>query len=303
MRKFIPAVLTLSAFLVGCSNQPGAVQSQVLHRATGSWDGKPYTHYPDGQPVLSLVKVSIPPNTTLDWHCHQALNLGYLKEGELEVETRGGKRTTLTAGNTLAELVGEVHRGRTTRQAATVMVFHAANEELAFSTPQDQCPGQRPPADGPLDILLDDIEHRLASAESVALHKWDKAQPVQDNKRELQILNDVRNNAWRYQLPAERAAAFFADQIEAHKMMQYSLLNRWHSQGRSPDTSRRDLQQELRPELDALQARLLQHLASLPSDTGSACNQRLASSINERGLSPLMKQAMVRATGQLCDQR
>lgn len=253
MRKFIPAVLTLSAFLVGCSNQPGVVQTQVLHRATGSWDGEPYTHYPDGEPVLSLVKVSIPPNTTLDWHCHQALNLGYLKEGELEVETRSGKRTTLTAGNTLAELVGEVHRGRTTRQAATVLVFHAANEELAFSTPQDQCPGQRPPAEGPLDILLDDIEHRLASAESVALHKWDKAQPVQDN-------------------------------------------------GRTPDTPRRDLQQELRPELDALQARLLQHLASLPSDTGSACNQRLASSINERGLSPLMKQAMVRATGQLCDQ-
>ncbi|MBV4489485.1 chorismate mutase [Pseudomonas sp. RD9SR1] len=181
------------------------------------------------------------------------------------------------------------------------MIFHVANEELALSTPQDQCPGRPPSAEEPLDTLLDAIEQRLASAEFVALHKWDRGQPVQDGKRELQILDGVRNNAWRYQLPAERAAAFFADQIEAHKMVQYSLLNRWHSRGRTPDTPRRDLKQELRPELDALQAKLLQHLASLPSDSGSACNQRLTISINERGLSPLMKQALVRATGQLCD--
>lgn len=301
MSRFLPAVLTLSALLSGCSSQPGTVQTQVLHRATGSWEGTPYTRYPEGQPVLSLVKVSIPAHTTLDWHCHQALNLGYLAEGELEVETTDGERTRLIAGDTLAELVDEVHRGKTMRQAATVMVFHAANEDLAFSTPQGQCPRRQPADEGPLETLLDDIEHRLANAEFVALHKWDKTQPVQDSKRERQILNDVRNNAWRYGLPGERAASFFADQIEAHKMVQYSFLNQWHSQGQAPDTPRRDLQHELRPELDALQARLLKGLASLPNESRVDCNQRLATSINERALPQLMKHALIRATGQLCD--
>ncbi|WP_367394305.1 cupin domain-containing protein [Pseudomonas sp. X4] len=143
MRKLLPAMITVSALLAGCASNgtaPGQATSQVLHRATGSWDGTPYRDYPEGRPVLSLVKVSIPAHTTLGWHCHQALNLGYLAEGTLEVETRDGKRTSLVAGQTLAELQGEVHRGHTTRQPATVMVFHASNEDLAFSTPEAECP-------------------------------------------------------------------------------------------------------------------------------------------------------------------
>lgn len=143
MRKLLPAMITVSALLAGCASNgtaPGQATSQVLHRATGSWDGTPYLDYPEGRPVLSLVKVSIPAHTTLGWHCHQALNLGYLAEGRLEVETRDGKRTSLVAGQTLAELQGEVHRGHTTAQPATVMVFHASNEDLAFSTPEAECP-------------------------------------------------------------------------------------------------------------------------------------------------------------------
>ncbi|NOO53696.1 cupin domain-containing protein, partial [Klebsiella pneumoniae] len=91
MRKLLPAMITVSALLTGCASNgtaPGQATSQVLHRATGSWDGTPYLDYPEGRPVLSLVKVSIPAHTTLGWHCHQALNLGYLTEGRLEVETR-----------------------------------------------------------------------------------------------------------------------------------------------------------------------------------------------------------------------
>lgn len=303
MRRFLPAVLTISALIAGCSTHapgPAQVQSQVLHRATNSWDGTPYTHYPEGQPVLYLVKVDIPAHTTLDWHCHPALNMGYLADGTLEVEARDGKRIKLVAGDTLAELVGDVHRGHTARQPATVLVFHAATDDQAISIPQAQCLPHQPSGE-PLNTLLDTIEQRLASAEPVALHKWDNAQPVQDSEREQQVQADVRDNAWRYQLPADRAAAFFADQIEAHKMLQYRLLNHWRSQGQAPDSPRRDLQGQLRPELDDLQVSLLQSLARFDSHPSSDCAQRLTTAINKRALPPSLKQAVVRATGQLCD--
>ncbi|MGE8324293.1 MAG: chorismate mutase [Pseudomonas sp.] len=273
----------------------------MLHRATHSWDGTPYTHYPQGQPVLYLVKVDIPAHTTLDWHCHPALNMGYVAEGTLEVEARDGKRVKLVAGDTLAELVGDVHRGHTAGQPATVLAFHAATDDQAISIAQAQCPPRQPSGEGPLGTLLGAIEQRLASAEPVALHKWDNTQPVQDSEREQQVQADVRNNAWRYQLPADRAAAFFADQIEAHKMLQYRLLNHWHSQGQAPDSPRRDLQGQLRPELDALQVSLLQSLASFDSHPSPNCAQHLATAIDKRALPPSMKQAVIRATGQLCD--
>ncbi len=303
MRTSLPIALMAIGLLAGCSASPseaGKVQSEVLYRTSASWDGTPYPAYPEGQPVLSLVKVSIPANTTLDWHCHQGFNLGYLAEGKLEVETRDGKQIHLKAGDTLAELVNEVHRGHTREQAATVMVFHAATEQLAFSTPEAQCPTPFNADDSALNTLLKGIEQRLTTAQDVALHKWDNAQPVYAQQRERQVLANVRNNAWRYQLTPERAQAFFADQIEAHKMVQYSLINRWQVQGEAPDTPRRDLEQAVRPQLDDLQAVLLQSLANFDNAYRPDCASRLAATIDARATDPGLKQALVRATGQLC---
>ncbi|WP_143493359.1 MULTISPECIES: gamma subclass chorismate mutase AroQ [unclassified Pseudomonas] len=304
MRKLLPAMITVSALLAGCASNgtaPGQATSQVLHRATGSWDGTPYRNYPEGRPVLSLVKVSIPAHTTLGWHCHQALNLGYLAEGRLEVETRDGKRTSLVAGQTLAELQGEVHRGHTTGQPATVMVFHASNEDLAFSTPEAECPPLDATSEDAFDNLINAIEKRLATAESIALHKWDNDQPVQDTEREQQVQARVRNSAWRHQLPAERATRFFADQIEAHKMVQYALLERWQRRGAAPDAHRRDLTSELRPELDRLQAELLHSLSAFDKERRADCARQLATKLHKRPQPIALKQAMIRASSKLCD--
>ncbi|WP_449430791.1 chorismate mutase [Pseudomonas putida] len=277
------------------------MQFETLHRATGSWDGKPYDSYPEGQPVLSLVKISIPPQTTLDWHCHQALNLGYLVEGELKVETRDGKTVQLRAGDTLAELVDDVHRGHTQAQPATVMVFHAATKDFTLSTPAAQCPPSAPPSTLPVSNLLAHIQQRLYIANDVALHKWDLRKPVQDSLREQQLLQGVQTHAAEYGLSAQRAVAFFSDQIEANKMLQYNLLSAWHAKGEAPDTPRRDLVEELRPQLDKLQADLLHALASFDARQSSNCARQVADDIAQRQTTAVLKQAMIRASGQLCD--
>ncbi|WP_082428188.1 chorismate mutase [Pseudomonas sp. NBRC 111119] len=301
MQKILPALLT-AALLTGCvSHGQEAVKSQVLHRATGSWDGTPYRQYPAGPPVLSLVRLTIPANTTLDWHCHKALNLGYLAEGSLEVETRDGKRIHLNAGDTLAELVGEVHRGHTAGQPATVMVFHAADETLAFSTPEAQCPAQRPAENTALNALLDLVEKRLTTAEAVALHKWDKKQPVQATEREQQVLASVRQASPGLGVAPQRAEAFFADQMEANKLVQYTLLSQWHLAGQAPDTQRLDLTDVIRPRLDELQADLLAKLAAFDQHPVPGCAAQLAVAIANRPLLPTAQHALIRATGQLCD--
>ncbi len=303
MRNLLPITLALAALLAGCGKstaEPGQVRSEVLHRATASWDGTPYTHYPEGQPMLSLVKVSIPPNTSLDWHCHQTFSLGYLQEGKLEVETTGGKRIHLSAGDSLAEVVNDVHRGHTGDEPATVLMFHAGADHLTFSAPEAQCQPPLAARDEPMDALLAQIEQRLAIAEEIALHKWDTAQAVQAVAREQQVLTNVRHSAWRYQLAPERAADFFADQIEANKMVQYGLIHQWQSRGAAPEKPRRDLYTVLRPQLDSLQDQLLKSFANFENNYRPNCASQLMTRIDGRALSPMLKQAMVRATGQLC---
>jgi chorismate mutase len=157
-------------------------------------------------------------------------------------------------------------------------------------------------ADSPaLAPLLDVIEHRLNLAEAVALHKWDQGQPVQATEREQQVLARVRLAAHVYLLAPERAEAFFADQIEANKLVQYSLLSRWHQLGMAPDTPRQDLQQQVRPQLDELQATLLEKLARFEQQPPPDCATELAKALASRPVDSLTRTALVRATGQLCD--
>lgn len=151
------------------------------------------------------------------------------------------------------------------------------------------------------DPLLDSIERRLAVAEAVALHKWDNKQPVQATEREQQVLASVRQAAPALGLAPQRAEAFFADQMEANKLVQYTLLSQWHLAGQAPDTQRLDLTEVIRPRLDELQADLLAKLAAFDQHPVPGCAAQLAVAIANRPLLPAAQHALVRATGQLCD--
>ncbi|GFM66731.1 hypothetical protein PSCICJ_28490 [Pseudomonas cichorii] len=105
------------------TNQP---TSQILLEATQSWDGTPYKAYPEGQPELSILKISIPANSTLKWHQHPVPNAAYVLSGELTVEAKeGGKSIRIKAGDTLAEMVDIIHRGKTGNTPVELVVFYA----------------------------------------------------------------------------------------------------------------------------------------------------------------------------------
>lgn len=102
-----------------------AVQSQTLLSTDADWLGHAYPDYPAGQPRLSMLRITIPAHTALPWHTHPMPNAAYVVSGNLTVETRDGRRRTLQAGDTLAEMVGVAHRGVTTEQPVELLVFYA----------------------------------------------------------------------------------------------------------------------------------------------------------------------------------
>ena len=152
-----------------------------------------------------------------------------------------------------------------------------------------------------LEPLLNSIAERLEIADQVALSKWDSHKPVEDKKREQEVIASVTAQAPRYKLDPAAAEQFFAAQIEANKLVQYTHLSDWQFQGKAPDDPRPDLVQQIRPQLDDLQKRLLQQLADFtPLRTDPKCPQWLAEAVHEPLNDPLRQLAMIRATAELC---
>jgi quercetin dioxygenase-like cupin family protein len=134
------ALLSLSSWLaqIGlCAGEPQIKVEQVL-QTTQSWDSSPYTSYPTGQPQVTVLRITIPPNTALHWHRHPIISVGYVLSGHLTLEKRDtGERTILLAGQAVAETVQTTHRGFTTDEPVELIVFYAGQVGLPLTVNEE----------------------------------------------------------------------------------------------------------------------------------------------------------------------
>ncbi|NWA28781.1 chorismate mutase [Pseudomonas gingeri] len=149
--------------------------------------------------------------------------------------------------------------------------------------------------------LLQAISERLDIADQVALTKWDSGKPIQDSPREQQVIANAAQEAATYQLNPEDVSQFLAAQIEANKLVQYALLAKWHAAGKAPTIARPDLVKQIRPALDQLQVRLLQHYAAFASSRQDPqCPAWLAKERQALSTDKVHDLALIRAVGELC---
>ena len=143
--SIIAAVATLGLVVPGVQAQPGSVSSahaDILTKSTSSWNGKPYTTYPKGQPELTVLKMTIPAHTALPWHTHPFPNAGYVLSGQLTVEDNAsGKKQTFVAGQAFTESVDDVHRGVTGSVPAVLIITYSGSPGVPTFTAE---PGQKP---------------------------------------------------------------------------------------------------------------------------------------------------------------
>jgi quercetin dioxygenase-like cupin family protein len=122
----IPSLLT--------AGQPQIEVQQILQTAQ-SWDGVNYQSYPTGLPQLTVLRIKVPPNTTLHWHHHSVISVGYVLSGELTLEKKAtGERTILHSGEALGETVQTTVRGFTTKEPVELIVFYAGLVGLPITT-------------------------------------------------------------------------------------------------------------------------------------------------------------------------
>jgi quercetin dioxygenase-like cupin family protein len=130
------ALVTSSFSLVPTRLYAGDPQVKVeqLLQTTQSWDGNSFPKYPTGQPKVTVLRITIPPNTALPWHHHPVISVGYVLSGHLTLEKKNtGERTILHAGEALAETVQTTHRGFTTNEPVELIVFYAGQVGLPLT--------------------------------------------------------------------------------------------------------------------------------------------------------------------------
>src|ERR1700677_691464 len=104
---FVAGCLVAVTSIVVAQEAPAKIataQRETLLQTTQSWNGKPYTHYPTGQPQLTTLKVTIAAHTSLPWHYHPIPNVLYVLSGTLTLRDRASGKTL---GNRSTMCIGE----------------------------------------------------------------------------------------------------------------------------------------------------------------------------------------------------
>ncbi len=115
-----------------------------------------------------------------------------------------------------------------------------------------------------VDTLIDVIAERLRLGTDVAMTKFISGGHIDDSAREKEILDWVVGKLPDDSPVNEVVLAFFRDQIAANKVLQRGLHNYWRNHSAVYPGRKRDLAQEIRPQLDVINRRMLILLPSVP---------------------------------------
>ncbi|MGA1621971.1 MAG: cupin domain-containing protein [Synechocystis sp.] len=142
LKRHIPLAITLLLTLTLHSvsrADDGEIKVDVLTKTTEMWDGAPLPVYPQGQPEVTMLKITIPPGQQLPVHKHPYMNAGILLRGQLTVTvTETGETRHLKAGDTLVELVDQWHYGKNDgTEPAEIFVVYAGIEGQPVTVLQD----------------------------------------------------------------------------------------------------------------------------------------------------------------------
>jgi quercetin dioxygenase-like cupin family protein len=136
----------IAAVVAGASMTVIVAQSGPMTVATGhrelllqtsqSWNGKPYTHYPTGQPQLTTIKLTIAPHTALPWHTHPFPNVVYVLSGTLTLHDKAtGKTRIVHQGEAVGESVDDIHRGESGDETTVLLITYAGTPGIPTSVP------------------------------------------------------------------------------------------------------------------------------------------------------------------------
>ncbi len=94
--------------------------------------------YPQGQPQVTILRITIPAGARLPLHRHPVINAGVLTRGQLVVVTEDGRELRLAAGDPIVEVVDTPHQGfNPGSEPAEIIVFYAGQAGTPLAVRQE----------------------------------------------------------------------------------------------------------------------------------------------------------------------
>ena len=128
--------LLLILCLSGCASEAdkNSCEVDVLAKTTKSWNDAILAEYPEGQPEITILRITIAPGAELPIHEHPVINAGVLLKGELTVITENDKVLHLKAGEPIVEVVDTWHYGKNEGKGeAELIIFYAGTIDLPIT--------------------------------------------------------------------------------------------------------------------------------------------------------------------------
>ena len=124
------------------STKVATAHREIILQTQKAWNGNRYTHYPAGQPELTMIKLTIAPHSALPWHTHPFPNVGYVLSGTLTIHDRAnGRSKTFHAGEAFGESVDDEHRGESGEEPTVLLITYAGTQGVPTSIPSK---GEKP---------------------------------------------------------------------------------------------------------------------------------------------------------------
>ena len=138
-----------------------------------------------------------------------------------------------------------------------------------------------------------------------ALAKWVSRRPGEDPSREERVIVSATKAGQLRGLDPTSVSNFFSAQIEANKLVQYSLFAEWRRVGKAPDHAPVDLAGTIRPQLDEVDRALIAELEESKAIRASAsCRIEIAKAVGRyvsaHRSGPLKAIALDRALATAC---
>ncbi|MBL4659823.1 MAG: cupin domain-containing protein [Alcanivoracaceae bacterium] len=105
------------------------VSAEQLLQSGTSWDGGSI-FYPKGQAQVTSLKIKLEAGHSTEFHCHPVPTFGYILKGNLQVETKDGKKILMKQGSSILEVMKTVHRGTAIDSEVEIVVFYAGAQSV-----------------------------------------------------------------------------------------------------------------------------------------------------------------------------
>jgi len=133
MKRLVLLFLVCSSLSIHAADI-NTLHVEVMAKTTKSWDNKNLIAYPSGEPEITILNITIPPHSKLDWHKHPVINAGILVKGSLSVVSENGKTLHLKEGDSIVELVDTWHYGKNdSNESAQIIVFYAGIKDMPIT--------------------------------------------------------------------------------------------------------------------------------------------------------------------------